>query len=333
MPRPKEGSKVYRPDLGAYVLDSYKSPATAMIGLEIMPIYETSKKTSSYKVIPAEQLLKLPDTKRAPRSAYQRDDWVWEEGHYKCKGQGKEEPIDDEERAELDEQNPGLADEVATMRAWNNIMLNQEKRIAAKVNNTSAFTPHSVTNEWDDFANATPIDDVKDGIASFRTQNGYGPDLLEISYNVYLNLTSCDQIKDQIKYTFPGLDVSSLTTEQLARLFKIPRVVVGGALYDSADKGQDRSITDIWSDEYAALIKVAKSPDLREVGFGRTFLWTASSPTNPVVESYREDQIDSDIIRVRHHVDERYIQSYDDSDAVLTDIAANCIYLMDNITT
>ncbi|MCK5606424.1 hypothetical protein KAR91_31270 [Candidatus Pacearchaeota archaeon] len=333
MPRPAEGGTVFRPDLAAYVLDQFESPITQKIGLKIMPIYAVPKKTASYKVIPAEQLLKVTDVKRAPRSAYQRDDWTWEEGFYNCKGNGKEEPIDDEERAELDQQNPGLADEVATLRAFNDITLNQEIRIAAKVQDAVAFTPHAVTNEWDDAANATPIDDVKDGVSAFRIQCGYGPDGLQINYTQYKNLTRCAQIINQLKYTFPGIDISKISAGQLAQLFDVPEVWIAGALYDAADKGQDRNITDIWSNEYASLLKLSKGRDIREVGFGRSFLWTASSPADPIVETYREEQISSDIIRVRHSVDERLIQSIDSSGNVMSNIAANCHYLMSNITT
>ena len=42
----------------------------------------------------------------------------------------------------------------------------------------------------------------------------------------------------------------------------------------------------------------------REPVLGRTFLWTADSPQNLVVEQYREEQTRSEIYRVRHHVDD-----------------------------
>jgi hypothetical protein len=52
-----------------------------------------------------------------------------------------------------------------------------------------------------------------------------------------------------------------------------------------------------------------------------------------VVETYREEQIRSDIYRVRHNVGEELIQSKNSSGAVVSNIAAACIYLMSNITT
>ena len=74
-------------------------------------------------------------------------------------------------------------------------------------------------------------------------------------------------------------------------------------------------------------------PDVAEPCVGRTFIWSEDSPENPVVESYREEQAKSDVIRVRHNVDERLIQSFNDSGTVVSNVAAACCYLFSNITT
>jgi hypothetical protein len=124
-----------------------------------------------------------------------------------------------------------------------------------------------------------------------------------------------------------------LTDSQLAAIFDVPRVLVGGAVYDSAKKNKAASISDLWSYEYAALVKISSGPDLTQPGVGRTFLWTEDSPDNAIVEQYREEKTRSDIFRVRHSVGEEYICSYTEAGAVVSDIAAACVYLMKNIHT
>jgi hypothetical protein len=89
----------------------------------------------------------------------------------------------------------------------------------------------------------------------------------------------------------------------------------------------------VWSNEYAALVKISAGIDIVTPGIGRTFLWTADSPQNPIVEQYREETKRSDVFRVRHHVDEAYMQSKDSSGNVKSNIAAACVYLFSNITT
>jgi hypothetical protein len=310
------------------------SPAMAFIGLEVMPIFKVVEASSAFPVIPIEALLKIGDTARSPRGNYNRDDWEYERGKYLTSEQGHEEPVDDSERKMIEgETRPGLADEIAVKRGWQKIMRSQEKRIATKVFNDTNFTAHAVANEWDDATNATPITDVKDAKLSIRSASGMLPNTLIIAYTTYENLKMCAQIVDRLKYTFPGLDLNQISSAQLAKIFDVERVMIGGAIYDSAKKGKDTSIADLWDNEYSMLTRISSGQDITEPCIGRTFLWIEDSPQNPIVESYREEQIRSDIFRVRHNVDERLLQSHTDADVVQSNIAAACSYLFSNITT
>lgn len=332
--RAKQGSAIYRPDLGMTVMEYTEGPTMGYIGLEVMPLFPVVDSASTYPVIPKETLLELPDTKRAPRGAYNRGDWDYERGQYQTTENGWEEPVDDSERRMIEgEGSAGVADYIATRRAWNHILRGQEKRIANKVFNASNFTPHAVTNEWDDAANATPITDVNDGVSAFRLQCGMLPDALIIAYSTYMNLKMCEQIINRLKYTFPGIDLNKMTSDQLAAVFNVPRVLIGGSVYNSAGRALDAVVADIWDNEYATLVKISSGPDLTQPGLGRTFLWTEDSPGNPIVEQYREEQRRSDIFRVRHNTDEAFIQSKDESGNVVSNIAAACTYLFSNITT
>jgi hypothetical protein len=332
MPRPTSDTKIQRPDLGMLVQEYMdQAPTMGYIGLDVMPLLPVAEQSSSYPVIPKEAMLKIPDTARAPRGTYNRGDWEFENGFYATKEHGWEEPIDDSERrlyASLFD-----AEAIATRRAVKIILASQEKRIADMVFNASNFTAHAVGTNWDTAASATPIVDVNTGKLSVRSACGMLPNTLIISYTSFVNLRDCDEIVDRIKYTFPGLDINRMTTQQLAAVFDIPRVLVGGAIYDAAKKGQTASITDLWSCEYAMLTITSNSPDITEPCIGRTFLWTGDSDSNSVVESYRDEERRSDIVRVRHHTQERRLISYDEDDAAKSDIAAACSYLLSNIHT
>jgi len=331
--RTASDAAIYRPDLGQAVMEYVEGPTMGFIGLELMPIFTSPKKSATYAVIPKEALLSVPDTARTPRGRYNRGDFEYERGKFLTSENGWEEPVDDSERELFDQEAPGMADFVATRRAWNHILRAQEKRIADKVFNSSNFTAHTITEEWDDATNAVPITDVNTGKAAFRLQCGMLPDALVIAWATYQNLKNCDQIVSRLKYTFPGIDINRMTSDQLAAVFDVPRVLVGGSVYNSAGRGLDASISDIWSSEYAALVKISSGPDLTQPGLGRTFLWTEDSPSNPIVEQYRDEGVRSDIFRVRHNTDEAFMQSFDDSGNVVSNIADACMYLFDNVTT
>lgn len=331
MPAPSEHTTIQRPDLGMAVSE-YKAngPTMGYIGLEVMPLLEVDEQAGQFPVIPKEALLTIPDTRRAMRGFYNRGDWEFEEGMYSTRINGWEEPLDDRERKLY--RHKFDAELIAVMRATNIILRNQEKRIADKVFNTTNFTDHPVTVEWDNVLTATPIDDINKGKLEVRSQCGLLPNTLILSYYSFMSLRRCAQIIDLLKYTFPGADINSMSAQQLAAIFDVPRVLVGGAVYNSAAKGLNANIADLWDKEYAMLTITSASPDISEPCIGRTFLWTQMSANNTVVEEYRENQNDSDIYRVRHDTDERLLCSVDRDGKVISDIAGACSYLMSNIS-
>jgi len=333
MPQPTSNTAVSRPDLSVVVSEFRETAVTGSIGTRVMPFIPMREQSAEYPVIPKEVMLKIHDTRRAMRGRYPSSDWEFEMGLYATRENGWEEKIDDRERklyATLFD-----AEVVATRRATKIVDLALEQRIAAKVFNATNFTPNAVSIEWDKPATATPIDDVNDAKMAVRGQCGMLPNTLIIGYYTFTKVRNCDQLVDRLLYTFPGIDINRMTAQQLAAVFDVERVLVGGAVYDSADKGQDSVIADLWDNEYAMLTTCSSAPDISDPCIGRSFIWTEESPGSgePVVESYREEGSRSDVVRVRHDSDERLLKSYDENGNVLSDIAAAVSYLMSNIKT
>jgi hypothetical protein len=91
----------------------------------------------------------------------------------------------------------------------------------------------------------------------------------------------------------------------LAAVFDLPHIIVAGGSQNTANEGQVAAISQLWSDEYAMVCRVATGADFKEPCIGRTFHWGADgSSIGGTVESYREEQTRSEIIRCRHDVDE-----------------------------
>jgi hypothetical protein len=333
--RPKNNSMIFRPDLGMVINEwAGENIFPGFIGNMVMPVFKTLLENATFPVIPIEALLTISGSiQRVARANYSRDDAEYERGHFKVLEFGHEQPLDDTERLLFDAESDRnlVAEQLAIKRCWLRIMLSQEKRIADKIFNESNFTAHPVTNEWDDATNASPINDIKAGKISVRSACGMIPNALIISYPSFEDLKNTDQIVNRLKYTFPGIDLNMITPDQLAKVLGVEMVLVGGAVFNSAARGKDAVISDIWSSEYAMLTVVNSTPDLLSPCIGRTFLWTKDSPENPIVESYREENKRCDIFRVRHSVDERLIQSFDDNGAVISNISEKCSYLLSNI--
>lgn len=321
MPRPTSSTTVQRPDLGQLAYEYSLSRSPAFIGDQILPVFEVGEKNGNYPVIPTEALLKVPETARAARGAYNRGDWNFEMDNYDCEEHGWEEPLDDTEaemyRRFFD------AETVATIRAMLILRRAREKRIADMVFNTGNFSATSIGTEWSTAANATPKTNVDAGIQSLEDTFGIPGDALSliISNKVFRNVMKTAEIKDYLQYTSPHLLLGREAQRQmLADYLGIREVLVGGGVYDSTDKGQSTTIAALWDDEYAMLALLATDAmDLREPCLGRSFLWTADSPSIVNVDVYREEQIRSNIYRVRHYLDEEFVFT-------------GCGYLMSNIT-
>lgn len=317
MPRPTSATTTPRPELKELALE-YMEKQTDFIGLKILPTFEVGKQNGEYPVIPVEALLSVPTTRRAARAYYGRDDWEFELDSFDCVENGWEEPVDETE-AKLYARFFD-AEEVAMQRALSTILRVQEKRIADMLFNASNFTANSVTNEWDDGANATPITDVKAGRLAVRNACGIEPNVLIVSYSTFLDLGLCAQIVDRVKYIDSTIRAGDIPVSALAKVFGVQQVLVGSARYNSAKKGQSASLANVWNEEYAMLAVVNGKNDLKQPCVGRTFQWTADSPDNVMVESYDEPQSRSTVIRARQHTDE---------EVMLTQTA----YLLSNITT
>jgi len=319
MPRPTSSTTISRPELGVLAME-YLEKQAEFLGIQILPYFDVEERSAEYPLIPAEAMLNVPDTRRAPRGAYQRDDWEFENDTYDCVENGWEEPVDDVE-AKLYARFFD-AEEIATQRAMGIILRVQEKRVSDMLFNATNFTAHAITNEWDSnhYTDAAPITDVKAGRKAIHDACGIEPDTLIIGYGTFQHLGLINQIVDRLKYTNAEVKRGDIPAALLATAFNVDRILVGKGRYNSAKKGQAAVLADIWDDEYAMLCITNANRDLKKPCIGRTFRWTADCPDNVLVESYREEQTRSEIIRARQHTDEE----------ILLTAAA---YLLSNITT
>jgi len=300
-----------RLDLGAAVME-FMQQDSDYIGTKVFPVFPTKVKKATFPAITRETIAQTGDTKRSARSNYNRGSFGAKDKTYSCEENGWESPVDDSERnmyaSDFD------ADLTATKIALGVVLRNQEKRIADKLFSTSTFTGAAL---YTDISGSAPwatvtskvIAAVRAAKQKVRANCGLLPNAIVMSATNRDRLIALDEVKDAIKYT-------SRTTEQelinaLADLLGVKYVLVGNAIKNSAKEGQAFSSADIWSATYVSLAVVAENAlDLSQPSVGRTFLWTQDCPDNAFVEQYRDEDIRSDIFRVRQHTDENLVDAY-----------------------
>ena len=108
---------------------------------------------------------------------------------------------------------------------------------------------------------------------------------------------------DRIKFTQTAL----MTTELLARVLELERVLVGSAMFTSDFEGVAEasvSYTDIFNDD-ALMLYVADRPSLMTPSAGYTFVWRPLTGGGPqYIRRYRVDAKTTDYIEGRTYFDQ-----------------------------
>ena len=326
MPSPSSSLATLRPDLGGSLQEfDLAMDRAGFIATRALPVFEVAVKSGVFGRIPVEQLLQNRDTTRAPRSGYSRSNYTFTSDSFACQEYGAEEPVDDAEATMY--RNYFDIEMISAQRAFDAVLRDAERRVSALLFNSTTWTGSDltlgITNEWDDYTNATPIDDVEAAVRKIYANSGLWANALIINRLVFRNLRNCAKVIDRITSSGAGNPAkpSDVTTDMLARVFDLPYIIVAGGTENSADEGQAFAGAPLWSNEYAMVAKVATGNDISEPCLGRTFHWGADgSSIGGTVESYRDETVRGDVIRVRHDVQEKVLYT-------------ECGFLLSNITT
>lgn len=308
MPAPRVALNGFRPDLGTMFQFDQLMNQRGFIGHMVAPVFEAAEQAGTFGLVPLKQLLKEPKTGRNDRGEYNRVDYTFEDQVYATKEQGLEAPID--ERKATIYRDYFDFEVFCAGNILDTVLRAAEKRIADLVFNATTFASQktTITNEWDDAGNATPIDDVNAAVRTIWLRTGQWANALIINRHVFRNLRLCDQITDKIASSGAGgsIEPGKITAAQLASCFDLPKIIIAGSARDSANEGQAVSISSVWSDEYAMVAKVAETNAIEEPCLARTIHWGADGSTiGGTMERYYSDEVRGDVMRVRHETQER----------------------------
>jgi hypothetical protein len=138
-----------------------------------------------------------------------------------------------------------------------------------------------------------------------RKLTGVRPDSLLCGAVALNNLLGNTEIKARF-INVPVL-TEALLKSNMASIFGLQNLFVGGKVYDSAMEGQDASISDIWADDYAMVFKLNQG-STASGGLGRTLKWN-EMPQEEATLQYREEQTASDVFRIEEYAQEAVFNS------------------------
>jgi hypothetical protein len=94
----------------------------------------------------------------------------------------------------------------------------------------------------------------------------------------------------------------------VAKALELDKILISGKKYNGGKKGQAVNLTSMWGTETVLLANI-QGGDFNVGGIGRTLCWTEDASGLYVVETYREEKLRKDIVRVRQNSTEKIIDT------------------------
>lgn len=238
----------------------------ALIGDRLLPIVPVSKKSAKFAKWNRRNSLNGPDdllTRRAQANEIQQG---YDLVPYALNDYGLKEFVDVEDLDQADEPFRDVLENAITVRE--SLAVKKEIRQAAILTTAANFggnTAALTAARWDT-GSGDPIVNVRDAIAGLATGGaatktiGYG------SLDVINAMLDNAKIIDRVKYTGSGFP----PVKVLAQYLGLDDILVGGAIYDSANIGQTASYQRIWGQVFG-IVRVAVRPTKNMLAFGGTF--------------------------------------------------------------
>lgn len=294
------------PLLGSTKVDKILSQFSQMyrneeyINEQIAPPMKVKEKTGKYAKYGTENLrVYANQLVRAPGTRARTMNYSVSQGSYSCEERSLEKLVPDEFANNQDD--PYDAKRDATQILMDIIWGNQELALATAMSNTSIMTRNltlSGTDQWSDFVNSDPLDDIDVGIQSVRGATGKRPNTAAMSYKVFAKLKQHPDIREQLKYTNNGQLSDLQLSGFLKDFFNLKKIFVGTAVADTAVEGQTASIDDIWGKHFWLMYQTDR-PTLMQATFAYTFFDVPRT-----VDTYREEPKVSDVVRQRYSYDQ-----------------------------
>jgi len=307
----KSTHAIPRMDL-AEAFHEYSPRRARFIADLILPIYPTVKQAATLSVVMRENLT-IPEVDHANGAVFNRVDLYMDDLDYSCKDKGLEGQVTD---WDLERFATEFDAEVETSQSVKiKMMLAREKRVHDLIFNTTTwpaataalYTDNSAA-PWD-AAGSDIIGQVLAARELVRANTGIPANAMIIGEVTLINMLQ----NTAIIARFPGalIITEAMLRAQMGALMGIQDLIVGQAVYNSADEGQTFTGTDIWPDDYAMVAVLGEENlPMIEPQLGRTILWNPYTSDLEYVESYREEQTRSEVVRVGHALDEKIFDAY-----------------------
>ena len=277
-----------------------KIPENRFVGLQILPSRLVGTKNGQYPVFGTEQFDNDWSKERAPGSNFSRRDFKYDAQDYSCKQYALEGVLPDEDESKANDDGITDVQSALAMKLQRDLLVGHERRVSSVVYG-AGFNATNATATMGS-ASAKPIQDVQNAVERLNGNGHYDGLALIIEVSLFNRLINTDDVRK----IFNGAAVYT-NRQVLLDAMGVQQIILCPSRFNSAGKGKDASRSRIWpTDKY--MVGSVAGGDFAAGGFGRTI---AYGPDGGVftAETYRQETIKSDVLRVFNSVDEVVINT------------------------
>jgi hypothetical protein len=261
---------------------AYIQDAASFVADKVFPVIPVTHKSDTYYTYNRGDFNRDEATERAAGTESKGNGYALGEDSYYCRVYAFHKDIPAEVRANAD---PALdPDKEATMLVTQKMLIRREKVFASKYMAGGVWTRDydgvassptgSQVIKWSDYGNSDPVQNIQDAATDVQKRSGFIPNTLVLSQDVYNMLKNHPDIIDRIKYS-GGVsnDRPAVVSRQaMATVFDVDRILVMGAIENTADEGAAESSNFISAGK-ALLAYTTSTPGLMTPTAGYIFNW------------------------------------------------------------
>lgn len=280
---------------------------------KVFPIVPVRNESDKYFKFLKEDLSQDTESLRADGAPAQEIVWSLTTDYYRCKEYALKSLITDRMAQNADA--PIRPRQVTVRKLLHKVQLGIEKRIADIVNDTTIITNNgTVTVKWDG-TNPTIEKDIDAAREAVAAACGEEPNTIVIPPKVARVVKRDSQIRELIKYTHEEL----LADGDLPSLLWGMRVVIPGALRNTAAPGLAQSLARVWNLDSVLIAYVSPFEGVESLSLGYQFRCSQQG-SQILVSSWREDDRKGEFVEVSVINDEKAV-------------APDCAYLITDVLT
>ena len=271
----------------------------------IAPIVTVPKQSNHYAIFQRADKIRQPNTLRAPGTRATRVDQDVSSDTYFADNYALYSPVTIEDRANAD---PIYMSQIINSRVefiTDLLMLDWEIRVAALITSGSVGTNAAVSSAWNGAGD--PLGDINSMIDSVQDACGVRPNRMVLGLDAWKSLRRDSNVRNIIFGNNNGGGYPS--TAQVAEIFEVDEILVGGAYENTAAEGLTESLAKVWGD-HVTIYYAPSAPTIEQASFMYSFRWATGGLPNMQAERHPFDtHTKSEDVEVGYYQDEKITAS------------------------